>query len=299
MIVNPTTRRSFTNPNLVAIADRLNTTAKPQTRTWFSHLPARPELAKTASISVQPVTPTKTVSFKSSDSVFAHYGFQSVRPPAQPVNLALEIDFKNPLPDEIDSALMVVFVCSRYGFCRSLFNEVREVVIVISNADRSIQLLNPVSDRLEVDAFEKVQRFLSFLQFLNISISEAKRITSLEELQSFAEEFSSISGEDIVFSLPIDFVPPDAINVTSISVCDATDGASSLESKYLAQWGIAFHNNHFFPIIIRPNGEVDVLHFRVENNRFGSIKSLIYSGSQIQFICYSIRPHECPQIKLA
>jgi hypothetical protein len=214
------------------------------------------------------------------------------------VNLAFEIVLSNPLPDEIDSALMVAFVCSRYVFGRSVFNEMRDRVIDISNTYRSIQLLNSVSESGEVGTIEKIQQFLALLQFLNISISEAKSITSIENIQSFTEDFYANSGEDKVFALPTDLIPPDAVIVKSTAVDIATDGSSSLESKYLAQWGIAFRSGHFLPVIIRLNGEVDALHHCVENNRFGSMKSLIYSGAQIQFICYSIRPQECPQIRL-
>jgi hypothetical protein len=249
-------------------------------------------VGKTTPISTRAayVPPTKTTLFKSSDSVSAYYQLESVHPTTQSLNINLEIAFTNPLSNEIDSALTVAFVCSRYRFCAGLLNGIHSNPIDISNVYRSLQLLNPVSDAEEAGPTEKVQQFLTFLQFLNLSISGPKSVESLEELQALIEQgFLESHGEDIVFDIPDNVIPPDVVVVESTNVEQATAGAASLQVKYIAHWGIGVRAGHFLPIIVHANGEVDALYHCVTNNHFGSMKSLFYSDIPIRFICYSIR----------
>jgi hypothetical protein len=301
MIVNGKPRRSFTNPNIVAMADRLNSRSRSPRHPWFSHLPAAADLSRTTSISTRPsyVAPTKTIVFTSQESVSAYYNIESVRPPAPVLDVDFEISFTNPLPGEIDSALTIAFVCSRYSFCAALLNEVNPNLSDISKTYRCLQLLNPDSESVKWDAFEKVEQFMAFLQFLNLSISGPKKVRSLEELQTHAQElFSGALVEDIVFAIPADLIPPNVVVVRSRGVAQATEGGATLELKYVAHWGIALRLGHFLPIIVHSNGEVDALYHCVTNNHFGSMQSLVYADIPIEFICYSLRPHNCPRIAI-
>jgi hypothetical protein len=301
MIVKSKTRRPLANPNMVAIADRLNSTVRSPVHPWFSHLPAPPELARTITLPARPtyIPPTKTTLFKSSDSVSAYYKLEAVAPPTPAVNGGFEIEFINPLPDELDSALTITFVCSRYSFCATLFSNIQSHRIDITNTYRSIQLLNPIENVDSTDPIQKAHAFLSIIRSLNISISEPLSVKSLEELQTHAEQiFFTSHEEDIVFSIPNDIVPPNTIVFKSTAVDHATAGGSFLEVKYHVHWGIAIRAGSYLPIIVQANGEVDALYHCVANNHFGSIRSLVYSDVPIEFICYSIRPHECPEIRI-
>jgi hypothetical protein len=95
----------------------------------------------------------------------------------------------------------------------------------------------------------------------------------------------------ILFNRMLSLLSPRPLN-------NATDGSASLESKYLAQWGIAFRSGHFFSRSSFGRMAKSMLSIIVSRTiALGPFNPSFTPGAQIHFICYSIRPQECPQIK--
>ena len=296
--------RRIGSPKTGSLVDRLNQTARSGTgvpyRTLQDIRNTRPTKPRMTARPTTFVRPTRTTIFENEDEASSFYGFQKIEPDEK-APLPDHVAFTNPVSDEFASALAIIFVASNFDFYRVLSqNDVgfaRNGVIDVAQVLECMKMMSPVQDEESEGASERVCNFVALCKFVGFSIQGAHEISDYDTARTLVQSaFDSERTEDIVFDVKTRVVPPETIEVKSKAVEQATFNESSLSIYYRPFWGIAKHEDRFVPLIVRSTGEVDAFYGSKEHNRFGSLKSLVYSGLSILFVCYSLRNAEFPAI---
>ncbi|KAK8846112.1 hypothetical protein M9Y10_020115 [Tritrichomonas musculus] len=309
-------RASFKNPNLLNYPEKnkspnfhitfsnLQSSQKSKTPTSREFISSKevslikPSSARTASAtpvriaSTNYISPVRTKIFDSLSAIENYYNMQQISQiNSQAKTNYQEIFFSNPLSDSLFSSILVAFITSYFELLSQFIDITQDGEVSLEQSLKALQHLtfetitNQISD------------FISLFKSMNISITGPMYFDSLSDLEVILQaEFEKNQTEDVIISCNIDEIAPNLIKVKSSIVQKFT--GQQLAFEYNLRWAIAMKGEKYFPIIFRKDFVADVLYQCTLSHLFGSMSAVFYSGAKINLLCYSLRPNDCPLIRI-
>ncbi|OHT08463.1 hypothetical protein TRFO_23074 [Tritrichomonas foetus] len=285
-----TPRTAFKSSRLTSFTEKTNRTNSTFHIT-FSNLPsARQKLPKNKVVPPY-IQPTKTKIFRSSEEAAEFY---DIKPIVSSIHLSPKYDqiyFSNVFDDSLFSSFLIAFISSYFPFLTEFMNLCNEGEISLKNVCNELKLLSNESPS------NNISYFIMLFQSLNVSIAGPMHFDSLSDLEVvFQAEFEKNHTEDIIVKSQIKSFPPNLVKVKSSTVLNLT--GQDLSFNYKLRWVIATKDDIYFPVIFHSDFTADVMYDCSKSQLFGSLSALFYSGAEIVYVCYSLRDHDCPEIKL-
>ena len=248
---------------------------------------------KTAKMTPLHFSPAKTQIFGTCESAAEFYDIKPILHHVKNAPHFDEIFFTEPIENTLVSSFIIVFISSYFNFLMDFTDICNDGEVSINKFMKNFKLF---SNEIFNNAND-MSTFVQTFQYLNVSLFGPAKANSYQDLQSSLQyKFESNHTEDIIFEYNINEPPKNQVTVKSANVYDLTE--QNLNFEYKLRWIIAFKNDRYFPVILREDYCADVLYEHMGSHIFGSVSSLFYSGVQLKYVCYSLRKHDCPKIRI-
>lgn len=213
--------------------------------------------------------------------------------------IATQIQIIEPHKDLTQSALIVVFLVSHFEFFETLFEVTRNNEIAIVSISKCINILSCVlhePTKFPRTIYDDIEYFFGNMQLLGISMSQVTKIKSVQALQKDIEgKLAKEEIENMIYQIDYPKLQlPQTIDALSPIMQTLPEGFKPIYRQYKLIWALCLRNNVIYPAIIEEDGEVVALYKSELFTRFGSLQSLILSGSTLLYVCYSGSPTTRP-----
>lgn len=209
--------------------------------------------------------------------------------------------FQNPLTDLFQSSLYVTLVVSHFRFCNVLFNFPQadgNYLVDLTHIHSIFSTLFVTESDENPTLAQRMSMFVHTMYMLNLSVSGPIEVHNEADIESKIQEIVfDKEVECVIFEIKSDDIsPPNRVTVNSPLVKVNLVKNFDLKREFDLIWGIFERKEHIFPLLVEDDYEVVALYKCILYNRFGSINSLLMSGSKPHFLAYSCNKSGRPQV---